>query len=102
LKAILKNTKAPLAYAPIVDVSQLNSGFFDDTESFFFAEVLKYLYLTFDDPSHISLDEWVFNTEGRTGNHLFHRFRDYADIWYLLSSSSFPSSRSFSVIPTSQ
>lgn len=53
----------------------------DDTESFFFAEVMKYLYgcfsaypyavtvyysfryLTFDDPSHISLDDWVFNTE---------------------------------------
>jgi len=35
----------------------------DDTESFWFAEVLKYLYLTFDDPSHISLDEYVFNTE---------------------------------------
>lgn len=55
-------------------------------ESFFFAEVMKYLYvsavlseeyhllvvlcdffnsyLTFDDPNHISLDEWVFNTEG--------------------------------------
>ncbi|KAF8814729.1 alpha-mannosidase 1 [Phlegmacium glaucopus] len=35
----------------------------DDTESFWFAEVLKYLYLTFDDPNHISLDEYVFNTE---------------------------------------
>ena len=57
----------------------------DDTESFFFAEVMKYLYvfvcpdcarahntsdnlvlrrfLTLDDPSNISLDEFVFNTE---------------------------------------
>ncbi|KIJ32152.1 glycoside hydrolase family 47 protein [Sphaerobolus stellatus SS14] len=35
----------------------------DDTESFFFAEVMKYLYLTFDDPTNISIDEWVFNTE---------------------------------------
>ena len=34
-----------------------NSAFIDDTQSFFFAEVLKYLYLTFDDPEHISLDE---------------------------------------------
>ncbi|KAJ7269964.1 glycoside hydrolase family 47 protein [Mycena rebaudengoi] len=35
------------------------------TTSFWFAEVLKYLYLTFDDPAHISLDEWVFNTEAQ-------------------------------------
>jgi len=33
-------------------------------QSFWFAEVLKYLYLTFDDPNHISLDSYVFNTEG--------------------------------------
>ncbi|OBZ67545.1 hypothetical protein A0H81_12448, partial [Grifola frondosa] len=33
-------------------------------ESFWFAEVLKYLYLTFDDPNNISLDNFVFNTEG--------------------------------------
>ncbi|KAF8512524.1 glycoside hydrolase family 47 protein [Hysterangium stoloniferum] len=50
----------------ILDVSNTsitNSDRVDDTESFFFAEVMKYLYLTFDDPNHISLDEWVFNTE---------------------------------------
>ncbi|KAF5371789.1 hypothetical protein D9758_003529 [Tetrapyrgos nigripes] len=35
----------------------------DRMESFWFAETLKYLYLTFDDPEHISLDEYVFNTE---------------------------------------
>ncbi|KAF8512523.1 glycoside hydrolase family 47 protein [Hysterangium stoloniferum] len=40
-----------------------NDNRVDDTESFFFAEVMKYLYLTFDDPNHISIDEWVFNTE---------------------------------------
>jgi len=45
-----------------VNVGQ-SSGFIDDTQSFWFAEVLKYLYLTFDDPNNISLDEWVFNTE---------------------------------------
>lgn len=63
MHSIFNNTKAPLAYAPLNDVSKLNSGFIDDTESFFFAEVMKYLYLTFDDPNHISLDSWVFNTE---------------------------------------
>ncbi|KAK0489042.1 glycoside hydrolase family 47 protein [Armillaria novae-zelandiae] len=40
-----------------------NSSKVDDMESFWFAEVLKYLYLTFDDPSKISLDDYVFNTE---------------------------------------
>ncbi|KAI1786736.1 glycoside hydrolase family 47 protein [Ganoderma leucocontextum] len=53
-----------VAYAPINDVNAADGGgFIDDMESFWFAEVLKYLYLTFDDPSHISLDEYVFNTE---------------------------------------
>lgn len=32
-------------------------------DSFFFAELLKYLYLIFADPSVIDLSEWVFNTE---------------------------------------
>ncbi|XP_010767683.1 endoplasmic reticulum mannosyl-oligosaccharide 1,2-alpha-mannosidase-like [Notothenia coriiceps] len=36
----------------------------DKMESFFLGETLKYLYLLFsDDPSSISLDEYVFNTE---------------------------------------
>ncbi|KAF9010160.1 glycoside hydrolase [Cyathus striatus] len=50
-------------FAGLTDVNDLNAGKYDDTESFWFAEVLKYLYLTFDDPEHISLDKYVFNTE---------------------------------------
>ena len=47
-----------VAYEPINDVNSADgAGFIDDMESFWFAEVLKYLYLTFDDPDHISLDE---------------------------------------------
>lgn len=34
-----------------------------NSSSFFFGEVLKYLYLTFTDPSVVSLDEYTFNTE---------------------------------------
>lgn len=35
------------------------------TESFWFAETLKYLYLLFDDTRQlIDLDRWVFNSEG--------------------------------------
>ncbi|KAI0643933.1 seven-hairpin glycosidase [Trametes meyenii] len=51
------------AFAPLDNVDSTSSGFMDDQESFWFAEVLKYLFLTFDDPTHIHLDEWVFNTE---------------------------------------
>lgn len=47
-------------YTDISDVTSANSSRYDETESFWFAEVLKYLYLTFDDPSHISLDDCTF------------------------------------------
>jgi mannosyl-oligosaccharide alpha-1,2-mannosidase len=50
-------------YAGLIDVNDPSKGMFDDTESFWYAEVLKYLYLTFDDPAHYSLDKYVFNTE---------------------------------------
>ncbi|KAN0109003.1 glycoside hydrolase [Russula decolorans] len=50
-------------FAGINDVNNRNTTQIDETESFWFAEVLKYLYLTFDDPNHISLDNYVFNTE---------------------------------------
>lgn len=35
----------------------------DLTQSFFFAETMKYFYLIFSDSDVIHLDEWVFNTE---------------------------------------
>lgn len=38
--------------------------FRDKMESFFLGETLKYLFLLFsDDPSVISVDHWVINTE---------------------------------------
>ncbi|KAJ4482500.1 glycoside hydrolase family 47 protein [Lentinula aciculospora] len=52
-------------FAGLNDVNNFTAGLEDDTESFWFAEVLKYLYLTFDDPENISLDNFVFNTEGQ-------------------------------------
>ncbi|KAJ7596034.1 glycoside hydrolase family 47 protein [Mycena floridula] len=54
-----------VGYAGIWEVDDLNSDWINDMQSFWLAEVLKYLYLTFDDPSHINLDEWVFNTEAQ-------------------------------------
>jgi len=53
----------PMGFAGIFDVNSPLTAKVDETESFWFAEVLKYLYLTFDDPNHISLDDFVFNTE---------------------------------------
>ncbi|RDB30027.1 putative mannosyl-oligosaccharide alpha-1,2-mannosidase 1B [Hypsizygus marmoreus] len=50
-------------FAGLNNVNNASSTKIDDTESFWFAEVLKYLYLIFDDPNHISVDEYVFNTE---------------------------------------
>lgn len=46
-------------YAGINDVNSADGGggFVDDVQSFFFAETMKYLYLTFDDPERISLDK---------------------------------------------
>ncbi|KAJ6548469.1 glycoside hydrolase [Mycena capillaripes] len=52
-----------VAFACLNDVNNPAAGLMDDTESFWYAEVLKYLYLTFDAPEHISLDDYVFNTE---------------------------------------
>ncbi|KAI0346608.1 glycoside hydrolase family 47 protein [Trametopsis cervina] len=61
-----KYLAAPAGFAGIWNVSDTvtsDDNFIDDSESFWYAEVLKYLYLTFDDPSHINLDQWVINTE---------------------------------------
>jgi hypothetical protein len=41
----------------------------DESESFWGAETLKYLWLTFEDVGVGSLDQWIFSTEG----HLFRR-----------------------------
>jgi mannosyl-oligosaccharide alpha-1,2-mannosidase len=57
-------TRAPFGYSAIRDV--MKAGEYEqrnEQESFWLAETLKYLYLIFDDPERISLDDWVFNTE---------------------------------------
>lgn len=52
-----------VAFDGIYDVNNVTSAKIDDMESFWFAEVLKYLYLTFDDPENINIDKYIFNTE---------------------------------------
>ncbi|KAF8074979.1 glycoside hydrolase family 47 protein [Lyophyllum atratum] len=63
VESFSKYLPAAVGFAGIEDVRDPASAKIDDMESFWFAEVLKYLYLTFDDPKHIDIDEYIFNTE---------------------------------------
>ncbi|KAF2014347.1 glycoside hydrolase family 47 protein [Aaosphaeria arxii CBS 175.79] len=78
--AMEKYSKAPYGYAQLVDVFRVNpedwngngtARWIDEQESYWAAETLKYLYLTFSDVEKTSLDRWVFNTEG----HMFRMIR---------------------------
>lgn len=68
-QAIDGATKTTLANSAIADVTVLGEGAegqvqqTDSMESFWLGETLKYFYLIFSEPSLISLDEYVFNTE---------------------------------------
>ncbi|KAB2093335.1 hypothetical protein ES319_A02G090300v1 [Gossypium barbadense] len=60
-QAFEKNSRIESGYVGLKDV---NTGIKDNKmQSFFLAEMLKYLYLLFSPPTVIPLDEWVFNTE---------------------------------------
>lgn len=69
------NKHGEICFTSLNDVTSLNANgspkFKDNTESFWFAETLKYLYLLFDDENKIPLTEYVFNTEA----HPFPKFR---------------------------
>lgn len=62
-QAIESRAKTDIAYASISDVTSKETKLFNSMESFWTAETLKYFYLIFSEPDHISLDEYVFNTE---------------------------------------
>ncbi|CAE7072235.1 unnamed protein product [Rhizoctonia solani] len=60
LLSIEKYCKVDGGYVGINDVRLVEQeSYINQTETFLFAEVLKYLYLTFTDPRKINLDEWV-------------------------------------------
>ncbi|KAN0084171.1 glycoside hydrolase family 47 protein [Tylopilus felleus] len=63
IKSFQTYLPATVAYSGINDVNNVTSSKYDYMASFWFGEVLKYLYLTFDNPENISLDDYVFNTE---------------------------------------
>ncbi|EMR65954.1 putative glycoside hydrolase family 47 protein [Eutypa lata UCREL1] len=71
-QAIEKHTRTELANSALADVTVTDGEphQLDSMESFWLGETLKYFYLIFSEPDHISLDEYVFNTEA-------HPFRRY-------------------------
>jgi len=62
-KSIVKYTKTEFGFSSIDDVTRTEPGKIDTMESYWTAETLKYLYLLFEDPTIVSLDNFVFNTE---------------------------------------
>ncbi|CDH50953.1 class i alpha-mannosidase [Lichtheimia corymbifera JMRC:FSU:9682] len=62
-EAINKYTRTPSGFTRIFNVDTLDPEQDDFQESYFFAETLKYLYLTFVDKECISMNDYVFNTE---------------------------------------
>jgi mannosyl-oligosaccharide alpha-1,2-mannosidase len=61
--AIQSRTETEFANAELEDVRVERPSKTDRMESFWMAETLKYFYLIFSEPTLISLDEWVLNTE---------------------------------------
>lgn len=59
-----------VGFSSINGVTSSTPSFRDNTELFWWAETLKYLYLLFDDSNTLPLDRYVFNTEA----HAFPRF----------------------------
>ncbi|KAL1852669.1 hypothetical protein Plec18170_005802 [Paecilomyces lecythidis] len=62
-EAVTAHTRTELAHSAINDVTSGAPQLLDSMESFWLAETLKYFYLLFSDPSVVSLDEYVLNTE---------------------------------------
>lgn len=62
--AINDTARNSVAFATVNNVDMpFGESQSDSLDSFFFAEVLKYQYLTFAGPSTVDLGRWVFNTE---------------------------------------
>lgn len=58
-KNIDKATRTKFGHSSINDVRHSKPKHEDKMESFWLAETLKYLYLIFSEPDHISLDDYV-------------------------------------------
>ncbi|KAI3325746.1 glycoside hydrolase family 47 protein [Xylariaceae sp. AK1471] len=62
-EAIVRHTATDIGSSAIDNVLTTNTTQLNEMESFWTAETLKYFYLLYSDPSLISLDQWVLNTE---------------------------------------
>ncbi|KAJ5653134.1 hypothetical protein N7490_000137 [Penicillium lividum] len=60
---IEKMTHTNFGHSAVQDVRDPDSKLDDKMESYWLAETLKYLYLIFSEPDHVSLDEYVLSTE---------------------------------------
>ena len=67
-----KHLKIGKGYSSIDNVMEIPPPTRDNMESFWLAETLKYLYLTFDDDETLQLDKVIFNTEA----HIFPVFAE--------------------------
>lgn len=65
-QAVRNATRSEYGHSAILDVMKKpgETSQSDKMESFWLSETLKYFYLLFADPKMISLDDWMFNTEG--------------------------------------
>lgn len=62
-EAIVRNAQTEAGASSFDNVLSKNPDKSDGMESFWTAETLKYFYLLYSEPTVISLDEWVLNTE---------------------------------------
>lgn len=62
-EAIAKHTRTDIANAMLKNVMVTHPAQGDSMESFWLAETLKYFYLLYSEPTLVSLDEFVLNTE---------------------------------------
>ncbi|EAY16781.1 Glycosyl hydrolase family 47 protein [Trichomonas vaginalis G3] len=62
--SLKKYSKIGNAYSSVSNVDSSFPGYEDQMDSFFLAETMKYLYLIFCDDDVISLDDYVFTTQG--------------------------------------
>lgn len=64
VQSLEKYSRVPSGgYAGLMSVQSASGPQLDAQQSFFLAETLKYLFLTFSSDSLIDIEDWVFNTE---------------------------------------
>lgn len=61
--AFQKHSKTAHGYARVDDVREIPVRLADEQPTWWFAETLKYLYLTFSPRETLDLERWVLNTE---------------------------------------